>query len=92
MVIYKDAADSHWDDNPTAIDIEEIEIDQSSSLTIQLVEGGGFAISFVEAVGDERLTTVDERIGTIYGSVALLRSFFILDYNIRITRAVFMLS
>jgi glucan 1,4-alpha-glucosidase len=48
VVIYKDAADSHWDDNPTAIDIEEIEIDQSSSLTIQLAEGGGFAISLLK--------------------------------------------
>lgn len=48
VIIYKDAEDSHWDDNPTAIDIEEIEIDQSSSLTIQLAEGGGFAISLLK--------------------------------------------
>lgn len=48
VVIYKDADDAHWDDNPTAINIEEIEIDNSSSLTIQLAEGGGFAISLLK--------------------------------------------
>ncbi len=48
VIIYKDAEDAHWDDNPTAIDIEEIEIDSSSSLTIQLAEGGGFAISLLK--------------------------------------------
>ncbi|MBO6793039.1 MAG: glycoside hydrolase family 97 protein [Balneolaceae bacterium] len=48
VVIYKDAEDAHWDDNPTSIEIEEIEIDSSSSLTIQLAEGGGFAISLLK--------------------------------------------
>ena len=42
-VIYKDGEDAHWDDNPTSIEIEEIEINDSSSLTIYLAEeGGGF--------------------------------------------------
>ncbi len=48
VVIYKDGEDAHWDDNPTSITIEEVEIDSSSSLTIQLAEGGGFAISLLK--------------------------------------------
>ncbi len=48
VVIYKDGEDAHWDDNPTSIDIEEIDINQSSSLTISLAEGGGFAISLLK--------------------------------------------
>ena len=47
-VIYKDGEDAHWDDNPTSIEIEEIEINDSSSLTIYLAEGGGFAISLLK--------------------------------------------
>lgn len=48
VVIYKDAEDAHWDDNPTAIDIEQLDIDSSSTITIQLAEGGGFAISLLK--------------------------------------------
>ncbi len=44
----KDGEDAHWDDNPTSIEIEEIEINDSSSLTIYLAEGGGFAISLLK--------------------------------------------
>jgi len=46
--IYKDAQDAHYKNNPTAIDIEDIEIKKGSSLTIQLAEGGGFAISLMK--------------------------------------------
>jgi len=47
-IIYKDAEDSHYKNNPTAINIEEIDISPGSSLTIPLAEGGGFAISLMK--------------------------------------------
>jgi hypothetical protein len=47
-VIYKDGKDAHWNDNPTAIDIEKQTITKDSKLTIKLAEGGGFAISLLK--------------------------------------------
>ena len=46
-LIYKDAPDSHYSENPTAIVIEEFEATADSSLTIPLAAGGGFAISLL---------------------------------------------
>lgn len=46
--IYKDAADAHWNDNPTAIDIETIEVTSETKLNLQLAAGGGTAISFIK--------------------------------------------
>ncbi|MCH2032918.1 MAG: glycoside hydrolase family 97 protein [Tenacibaculum sp.] len=46
--IYKDGNDAHWNDNPTAIDIEKQTITKDSKLTIKLAEGGGFAISLLK--------------------------------------------
>jgi len=43
--IYKDAKDSHWDKNPTAIDIYTREINSVDKLSLKLAEGGGVAIS-----------------------------------------------
>ncbi len=43
--IYKDAYNAHWDKNPTAITIENKEVNQESVLKLKLAEGGGFAIS-----------------------------------------------
>ncbi|WP_299366635.1 glycoside hydrolase family 97 protein [Winogradskyella sp.] len=43
--IYKDGKNAHWDDNPLAIDIEKIELNSTSKISINLAEGGGFAIS-----------------------------------------------
>ncbi|WP_299520256.1 glycoside hydrolase family 97 C-terminal domain-containing protein, partial [Winogradskyella sp.] len=43
--IYKDGKNAHWDDNPLDIDIEKIELNKNSKLSIELAEGGGFAIS-----------------------------------------------
>ena len=47
-IIYKDAADAHWDDNPTAYKIEEKEVSSSDILKVWMAEGGGIAISFFE--------------------------------------------
>ena len=44
-VIYKDAPDAHWNDNPEAIVIEQQTINSNSQLTVKLAEGGGFAVS-----------------------------------------------
>ncbi|WP_046755023.1 glycoside hydrolase family 97 protein [Kordia jejudonensis] len=46
--IYKDAKDAHWDDNPTAIDIETMDVTSETKLTLQLAAGGGTAISFLK--------------------------------------------
>ncbi|WP_437396771.1 glycoside hydrolase family 97 protein [Flagellimonas lutimaris] len=46
--IYKDAEDAHYKNNPTTISIEEINISKGSPLTVQLAEGGGFAISLMK--------------------------------------------
>ena len=46
--IYKDAADAHWNENPTAITIETIEVTSATKLTLTLAAGGGTAISFIK--------------------------------------------
>jgi len=45
VIVYKDGKDAHWDKNPTSIEIETIIVDNSSSKTFTLAEGGGLAIS-----------------------------------------------
>ncbi|WP_412986682.1 glycoside hydrolase family 97 protein [Pontimicrobium sp. IMCC45349] len=45
--IYKDAKDAHWNDNPTAFEIEQVEVTSSSNLNLNLAEGGGVAISLI---------------------------------------------
>jgi len=50
-IIYKDAEDANYENNPTAIAIEEIDISKGSSVTVQLAEGGGFAISLLKING-----------------------------------------
>ncbi|MBL4887342.1 MAG: glycoside hydrolase family 97 catalytic domain-containing protein, partial [Flavobacteriaceae bacterium] len=44
-IIYKDAADAHWNDNPKAYEIETLSITKDMKNTIVLAAGGGFAIS-----------------------------------------------
>lgn len=44
-VIYRDADDAHWNDNPTAIEIEERRVDATTVLPVRLAPGGGCAIS-----------------------------------------------
>tara|TARA_Y100001933_G_scaffold115760_1_gene115641 strand:- start:12450 stop:14381 length:1932 start_codon:yes stop_codon:yes gene_type:complete len=47
-IIYKDAEDAHYKNNPTAITIENLDIGKDSSITVQMAEGGGFAISLIK--------------------------------------------
>jgi len=46
-IIYKDAEESHWDKNPTAIEIEETIVRKNNQIKLKLVEGGGTVISFI---------------------------------------------
>lgn len=46
--IYKDGPTSHWDENPQAYEIEEVELNNDTSLDVRLAPGGGFAMSIVE--------------------------------------------
>ncbi len=45
--LYRDGPDAHWDDNPTSLTIEEVAVDASTNLAINLVPGGGFALSLL---------------------------------------------
>lgn len=45
--IYKDGENAHWNDNPLAYAIEEIEVTKDSNIEIDLAPGGGFAISII---------------------------------------------
>ena len=47
-IIYKDAADANYKENPTAIFIENIDVKKGSTLSVHLAEGGGFAISLMK--------------------------------------------
>jgi hypothetical protein len=44
-IIYEDGENAHWDNNPTAINIRKIEINNQTNLKLKLAPGGGFAIS-----------------------------------------------
>ncbi len=46
--IYKDAEDAHWNDNPTAISIETMEVTAETKISLKLAAGGGTAISFMK--------------------------------------------
>ena len=47
-VMYHDGEDAHWNDNPTSYLIDEMEVDQSTTMTVHLAPGGGLAISLIE--------------------------------------------
>lgn len=47
-IIYKDGVDAHWDDNPTSIDIDTINVNNQSQHTFYLAEGGEVAISMTK--------------------------------------------
>ncbi|WP_040664460.1 glycoside hydrolase family 97 protein [Nafulsella turpanensis] len=44
-IVYKDGKDAHWDKNPTAYEIEALEVTNDTRLDLQLAPGGGAAIS-----------------------------------------------
>jgi hypothetical protein len=46
--IYKDGPNAHWDDNPLDYQIETMEINKNSEITVDLASGGGFAISLIQ--------------------------------------------
>lgn len=46
--LYKDAPDAHWDNNPEAYEIEELELTSTSKVAVKLAQGGGFALSIVQ--------------------------------------------
>lgn len=45
--IYKDSPDSHWDTNPEAYVIEALDLNDLSTLKVNLAPGGGFALSII---------------------------------------------
>ncbi len=47
-IIYEDGKEAHWNENPTAINIRKIEINNQSALKVKLAPGGGFAISIIK--------------------------------------------
>mgnify|MGYP000459529584 CR=1 FL=1 len=47
-VLYQDADDAHWDDNPTAIEINEMAVTSETKVEIELAAGGGFAMSLLK--------------------------------------------
>lgn len=46
--IYQDAKDSHFKDNPQAIDIRSVKVKKNSKLKLRSAPGGGFAISIIK--------------------------------------------
>ena len=44
--IYRDAANAHWQDNPTDYEIETQEVTAGTTLQLWMAPGGGTAISF----------------------------------------------
>ena len=46
-IMYADANDAHWNDNPTAYKIEAFEVNAQSVLNLKLAPGGGAAVSFI---------------------------------------------
>ena len=48
VIVYQDGKDAHWDNNPTSIDIQKMEIDHTTVKTFELAAGGGLAISLIK--------------------------------------------
>ena len=45
--IYKDGVDANWNDNPTSISIETLEVQKGDEYKVWLAPGGGFAMSLM---------------------------------------------
>lgn len=54
--IYEDAADAQWQRNPTGYRIERFLVDNRTTLSLMLAEGGGAAVSLKPASADARKT------------------------------------
>jgi len=52
-VIYADADNAHWKNNPEAYKIEKYIVTNSSTLILKLAEGGGAAVSLMPASNDQ---------------------------------------
>jgi len=46
--IYEDGKDADWKNNPTAINIRKVTLDNKAKLTLHLAPGGGTAISIIK--------------------------------------------
>lgn len=44
MIVYKDADDSHWKDNPMKYEIEKYDVEKNDLINLKLAPGGGTAI------------------------------------------------
>lgn len=51
--IYADASDAHWEKNPQVYKIESYLVDSNTALKLSLAPGGGAAVSFKPATGDD---------------------------------------
>jgi hypothetical protein len=47
-IIYEDAEDAHWENNPKAYKIRRMKVTNKTKLKLKLAEGGGTAIQFVQ--------------------------------------------
>lgn len=54
--IYRDGKKADWQSNPYDIEIENVPVDNATTLTLRLAPGGGQAIRFREAREEERTT------------------------------------
>jgi alpha-glucosidase len=45
--VYRDAADAHWQSNPTAYEITRHSVTAEDTMTLRLAPGGGAAITFL---------------------------------------------
>ncbi|MEL6809779.1 MAG: glycoside hydrolase family 97 protein [Bacteroidota bacterium] len=46
--LYRDHEEAHWNDNPEAFSMEELEVDRHTTLSIKMAAGGGFAMSLFQ--------------------------------------------
>ncbi len=47
-VLYKDAPDAHWDNNPQAYEITSMDVKAGDTIDVILAPGGGFALSLMQ--------------------------------------------
>lgn len=52
-IVYADAVDAHWKDNPMAYEIKKYLVDRSTVLKVSIAAGGGAAISIKSATPQE---------------------------------------